>query len=60
MTVVLRLGIRGQGASMLARITRKSWDRLNLGVGLQVYAQIKSVALIGPDSTRGSPRSRSD
>lgn len=58
MTVVLRLGLRGQGAGVLARITRKSWDRLNLGVGLQVYAQIKSVALIGAGAATDGPDAR--
>ncbi len=32
---------------LLARLTRKSIDRLNLREGMTVYAQIKSVALLG-------------
>ncbi|MDZ7802544.1 molybdenum ABC transporter ATP-binding protein [Thiohalophilus sp.] len=34
------------GASLLARITRKSAEHLDLTVGKQVYAQVKSVALV--------------
>ena len=34
------------GATLLARITRKSADHLSLIVGKQVYAQVKSVALV--------------
>ncbi|MCW8906297.1 MAG: molybdenum ABC transporter ATP-binding protein [Sedimenticola sp.] len=41
MIVCLDLG----GAPLLARITRKSQARLDLQPGMQVYAQIKSVAL---------------
>ena len=33
------------GTPLLARITRKSQSRLGLEAGMQVYAQIKSVAL---------------
>lgn len=45
MTVFLRLGPDGTGASILSRITRKSWDRLELKKGETVHALIKSVAL---------------
>jgi molybdate transport system ATP-binding protein len=34
------------GTPMLARITRKSWYDLGLVVGQQVYAQVKSVAIL--------------
>ncbi|TDX99270.1 molybdenum ABC transporter ATP-binding protein [Thiohalophilus thiocyanatoxydans] len=34
------------GATLLARITRKSAEYLKLAVGKQVYAQVKSVALV--------------
>lgn len=34
------------GATLLARITRKSAEHLGLAVGKQVYAQVKSVALL--------------
>ncbi|MDY6980973.1 MAG: molybdenum ABC transporter ATP-binding protein [Pseudomonadota bacterium] len=34
------------GATLLARITRKSAEHLELAVGKQVYAQVKSVALL--------------
>ncbi|OSM02240.1 molybdenum ABC transporter ATP-binding protein [Magnetofaba australis] len=33
------------GASLLARITRKSWDALDLNIGEEVHALIKAVAL---------------
>jgi len=52
-TVRLRLQDSGQGSGdgegvyLLARITRKSCERLGLAPGRGVYAQIKSVALIG-------------
>ncbi len=45
MTVFLCLGSSTNGASLLSRITRKSWDRLALQKGDQVHALIKSVAL---------------
>jgi molybdate transport system ATP-binding protein len=41
--VMVRLDVRG--TTLLARITRKSRERLGLEPGTQVYAQIKSVAL---------------
>lgn len=34
------------GTPLLARITRKSAQRLNLAVGMNVFAQVKSVALL--------------
>jgi molybdate transport system ATP-binding protein len=43
--VVVRLGQDGQGARLIARITRKSWDRLDLAQDSLVYVQVKSVAL---------------
>ena len=41
------LGFKGErdGARLLARVTRRSWERLGLAEGAEVYAQIKSVAL---------------
>jgi molybdate transport system ATP-binding protein len=45
MLVVLGLGEKGEGARLLARVTRRSWQRLDLREGLDVFAQIKSVAL---------------
>jgi molybdate transport system ATP-binding protein len=43
--VVLGLGAEGTGASLLARVTRRSWDQLGLTEGMPVYAQVKGVAL---------------
>lgn len=44
-TAVLGLGRDGAGARILARVTRRSFERLGLAEGMAVYAQIKSVAL---------------
>lgn len=41
---LLRLGVGGQ--FLLARVTRKSVDELELTAGSEVFAQIKSVALV--------------
>jgi len=43
---VLGLGADGSGCRILARVTRRSWDELQLGEGLLVHAQAKSVALV--------------
>lgn len=43
--VVLALGPDGNGAPLLARVTRRSWDQLQLAEGLDVFAQVKGVAL---------------
>jgi molybdate transport system ATP-binding protein len=44
LAVVLRLGSDGQGARILARVTRLSWDQLGLATGMHVFAQVKGVA----------------
>lgn len=49
MMAVAALGEDGQGARILVRVTRLSWDRLGLAVGQTLYAQIKSVALVFRD-----------
>jgi molybdate transport system ATP-binding protein len=46
MNVSIGLGRDGGGDKLLCRITRKSWDSLHLQDGSEVYAQIKSVALV--------------
>jgi len=52
--VVLALGADGSGTHLLARITLRSWDLLRLGVGTNVFAQVKGVSLVsGPDGTDG-------
>jgi molybdate transport system ATP-binding protein len=43
--VVLGLDFDGTGARLLARVTRRSWEQLDLAEGTNVYAQVKSVAL---------------
>jgi molybdate transport system ATP-binding protein len=45
-TAVLGLGPEGTGARLLARVTRRSWELLELLEGTDVYAQIKGVALV--------------
>ena len=49
MNVLACLGHDETGARILARITRKSQEALDLRPGMPVYAQIKSVALIASD-----------
>jgi molybdate transport system ATP-binding protein len=53
MVVVLGLGPKGAGSRILARVTRLSWDQMQLAEGAEVYAQAKSVAL-----TRRNPAAR--
>jgi molybdate transport system ATP-binding protein len=43
--VVVALGADGAGARLLSRLTRKSWEALQLAEGVSVYAQVKAVAL---------------
>ncbi|MEO4042406.1 molybdenum ABC transporter ATP-binding protein [Hoeflea sp. CAU 1731] len=45
MVMVLTLGHDSNGEQLLARITRRSWDLLELEDGRPVFAQIKSAAL---------------
>ena len=42
---VLGLGADGAGDRLLARVTRRSWERLGLAEGMAVPAQVKGVAL---------------
>jgi molybdate transport system ATP-binding protein len=44
------LGEDGEGARLLARMTRKSWEELGFAPGQKVFAQVKSVSL---DAGRG-------
>jgi molybdate transport system ATP-binding protein len=44
--VVVRLGMAGQGARLLARVTRRSWEALDTKPGDLVHTQVKSVALV--------------
>jgi molybdate transport system ATP-binding protein len=41
----LCLGEDGEGATLLSRLTRYSWERLSLAPGMRVHAQVKSVGL---------------
>lgn len=46
LAVVLGLGFDGTGARLLARVTRRSWEMLDLADGVELYVQIKGVALV--------------
>lgn len=46
MLVVVALGTGDDGARILSRITRRSWDALGLAPGQPIFAQIKGVALV--------------
>jgi molybdate transport system ATP-binding protein len=45
-TALLGLGPEGEGARLLSRVTERSWKELDLQPGLDVFAQIKGVALV--------------
>lgn len=45
-TALLGLGPDGSGVRLLSRVTQRSWKELDLAVGLEVYAQVKGVALV--------------
>ena len=47
--VLLRLGPDGTGQSLLARISRKSWETLRFQPGECVHLLIKGVGLVEPD-----------
>jgi molybdate transport system ATP-binding protein len=53
MNVVVRLGRVGEGARLLARVTRKSWEALGAAPGNLVHVQVKSVALVA--ASRSAP-----
>ncbi len=42
---VVALGSDGTGARLLSRVMRKSWAELGFVEGMNVYAQVKAVAL---------------
>ncbi|HZZ61051.1 MAG TPA: molybdenum ABC transporter ATP-binding protein [Roseiarcus sp.] len=48
MLAVVALGPEGQGARLLSRLTRKSWEQLAFIEGAAVFAQVKAVALEPP------------
>ena len=47
-TVFLKLGIAGEGAALLSRISRRSAETLSLKEGMRIKAMVKSVNLAGP------------
>jgi molybdate transport system ATP-binding protein len=48
-TALLELGDKDGGAHLLSRVTRRSWNLLGLSPGMEVFAQVKGVALLrGP------------
>lgn len=52
MNIVLRLGGDGSGARLIARVTRRSQQRLNLTPDSAVFVQIKSVAVVASGADR--------
>lgn len=52
MNVVARLGAGGEGAKIVARVTRKSQEALAIVPGVRIFAQIKSVALVASNAGR--------
>ncbi len=55
MTVFLALGTDGQGARLLARISRKSWDALGFAPGDAVVARVKGMALTDQSAQKVAP-----
>lgn len=47
MLVSLSLGDNDQGAHILCRLSRYSWQNLNLEIGMKIFAQVKGIALLG-------------
>ena len=45
-TALLGLGPDGAGAKLLSRVTERSWKELELELGLDVFVQVKGVALV--------------
>lgn len=45
-TALLGLGPDGSGARLLSRVTERSWTQLDLKPGLDVFVQVKGVALV--------------
>ncbi len=43
--ILVVLALADGGARLLARVTRRSWDRLGLVTGMAVWAQVKGVSL---------------
>ena len=56
MNVVLTLGERGEGARVLARVTRRSVELLGIATGQAVFAQVKAVSMIRRKRTAVSIR----
>lgn len=46
-TVILRLGLEKSGETILARVTKRSWETLGLKTNQFLYVQIKAVSLAG-------------
>ncbi|GGB96852.1 hypothetical protein GCM10011352_23740 [Marinobacterium zhoushanense] len=51
LNVLLRVGNMGEGSALLASVTRKSVESMNLQPGQSVYAQIKGASLLGSHTT---------
>jgi molybdate transport system ATP-binding protein len=46
-TAILRLGLEKSGETILARVTKRSWETLGLKTNQSLYVQIKAVSLAG-------------
>ncbi|MBR9885545.1 MAG: molybdenum ABC transporter ATP-binding protein [Oceanospirillales bacterium] len=57
LNVLLRVGNMGEGSALLASVTRKSVETMDLRTGQQVYAQIKGASLLGSQTT-SKPRTQ--
>ncbi|KEA63693.1 Molybdenum transport ATP-binding protein ModC [Marinobacterium lacunae] len=57
LNVLLRVGNMGEGNALLASVTRKSVETMDLRTGQQVYAQIKGASLLGSQTT-SKPRTQ--
>ncbi|SEF61854.1 molybdenum ABC transporter ATP-binding protein [Marinobacterium lutimaris] len=55
LNVLLRIGNMGEGSALLASVTRKSVESMELKPGQSVFAQIKGASLLG-SSTTNKPR----
>ena len=55
-TVRLTLGETGEGATLLARVSRKSWDNLQFLPGERVVARLKAMAIAEPVQTAPPPQ----
>jgi molybdate transport system ATP-binding protein len=51
-TALIGIGADGAGAKLLSRVTERSWKELDLKPGLEIFAQVKGVALVRREEPR--------